>query len=299
MVGDLPAAFTTADARASGLTHRQIYAPDLATLTRGVRAVPGSAALVEECRAVAQVLPPTCAFTGVTMLRLLDLELPWQLERDEQLHVVVPQRRSRAQRRGIAAHYCAQRSLATIEHDGVRVTSPAWTWLLLAPLLDVTSLVVLGDSMMRRGRLLVTPEEMTTAAESTWKMKGIAACREALPLLRPRTDSSMETRLRLVLVLAGLPCPEVNVEVLGADGRFIALVDLAYPHLRLALEYDGDLHRTDQATWRSDVRRREALRDAGWEVLAFTADDVLRDADGVVRRVLQARARAAHRPTPR
>ncbi|PWD52095.1 hypothetical protein C8046_17025 [Serinibacter arcticus] len=297
MADQLPAPFTTTAALAAGLTHRQIYASELTTLTRGVRTVAGSSRITDECRAVAQILPPACVFTGVTALRLLGTEVPWQLEKDDRIHVVAPRRGWRPQRLGVVAHFCAQRSLTTTEVDGVRLTSAAWTWLLLASALDVDvdAMVVLGDSMMRRGSAVETPAELEEAARSTWKMKGIATCREALPLVRPRTDSSMETRLRLLLVHAGLPCPDVNVEVLGSDGAFLALLDLAFARLKLALEYDGDLHRTDQGTWRSDVRRREVLRDQGWEVLVFTADDVLRRPDEVVRRVRRAYDRACRR----
>ncbi|MGN9765979.1 endonuclease domain-containing protein [Micromonospora sp. SD12] len=52
-------------------------------------------------------------------------------------------------------------------------------------------------------------------------------------------------------------------------------VDLAWPTLRVAVEYDGDHHR-ERAHFRQDVARLDALRAAGWIVLRFTADDVLR-----------------------
>ncbi len=49
----------------------------------------------------------------------------------------------------------------------------------------------------------------------------------------------METRLRLLLVLAGLPEPTVNVIVRGPDGEWLRRFDLCYPIFRLVVEYDG------------------------------------------------------------
>lgn len=86
----------------------------------------------------------------------------------------------------------------------------------------------------------------------------------------------MESRTRLTLVRAGLPCPEVNVPVHDAAGRFLAMPDLTYREPRLALEYDGDVHRTERATWMRDIRRRESLQAAGWAVMTVVSDDVQR-----------------------
>jgi very-short-patch-repair endonuclease len=92
----------------------------------------------------------------------------------------------------------------------------------------------------------------------------------------------METRLRLLLVGAGLPDPAVQYEVVAGGQRY--RLDLAYPGLRLAIEYDGDHHR-ERETFRRDVARLNALRTAGWTVLRFTAADVLRHPERVVVQV--------------
>jgi very-short-patch-repair endonuclease len=94
----------------------------------------------------------------------------------------------------------------------------------------------------------------------------------------------METRLRLLLVDAGAPRPVAQYDVRDARGRFLARVDLAYPEQRIALEYEGDHHR-ERVHFRQDVSRLNALRAAGWIVLRFTADDVLRHPKRVVREV--------------
>jgi hypothetical protein len=85
----------------------------------------------------------------------------------------------------------------------------------------------------------------------------------------------MESRSRLVLVLRGLPRPELQYRVFDECGEFIARLDMAYPPLKLAMEYDGRDH-LDAWQQASDARRLNLLDAAGWSVLRFTASDLLR-----------------------
>ena len=108
--------------------------------------------------------------------------------------------------------------------------------------------------------------------------------RAAIALLEPRTDSPMETRLRLLIVRAGLPRPDANRDVV-VDGAWLARPDLSYPALRIAIEYDGDHHRTNARQWQRDIGRRRVLEDAGWLLVVVTADDVLRRPHEIVARI--------------
>jgi very-short-patch-repair endonuclease len=74
-------------------------------------------------------------------------------------------------------------------------------------------------------------------------------------------------------------------EVRDEDGRFLARVDLGCPQWRIALEYAGDHHR-ERTQVRRDIARVNALRQSGWLVLRFTADDVLRHPHVLVEQVL-------------
>jgi very-short-patch-repair endonuclease len=94
----------------------------------------------------------------------------------------------------------------------------------------------------------------------------------------------METRLRLLLVLAGLPPPAVQHPVIGPNARVLAWLDLAYPQVRLGIEYDGDVH-LDPLRAVRDKRRDGALGEQGWLVLHFTKSDVLARPDRTVLRV--------------
>jgi very-short-patch-repair endonuclease len=73
--------------------------------------------------------------------------------------------------------------------------------------------------------------------------------------------------LRCTLVFAGLPEPALNHDAYDRHGRFLGCVDLAYPELRIAIEYHGRLH---HAQYAEDVERIAALRAAGWIVIEVT-----------------------------
>ena len=281
-------AFRTSDPLAAGVSPGVLRGPRFAAPTRGVRLAGASPGLAETCRALSLVLGPDAAFSHTTALRLLGVEVPWRLEQSQGIHVVTPARTTRPDRLGVIAHFCGQPNLTTVRSSGLVMTSAAQTWLHLSHQLSIDELAVLGDAMLRRTRPTTSLDVLRSLTESTHKMRGLAKARVALELVRPRTDSSMETRARLLLVHAGLPCPVVNRAAVDDRGRFLALPDMSYPERRIAIEYDGDVHRTDPAAWRRDVERRQRLEAAGWIIITATADDVLRHPERFVARVQSA-----------
>lgn len=84
----------------------------------------------------------------------------------------------------------------------------------------------------------------------------------AAELVRERVDSPQETRLRLMIVLAGLPEPECNIE-LGDEWFFIGRVDLYLRAWKIAVEYEGDQHRTDPTVFAHDLDRIAQLTASG------------------------------------
>jgi very-short-patch-repair endonuclease len=82
----------------------------------------------------------------------------------------------------------------------------------------------------------------------------------------------METRLRMLLVLSGLPKPKVQVTLRDDSGVFLARPDMYFPGHRLVVEYDGATHRVSLA---ADNRRQNHLIEAGCRILRFTARDVI------------------------
>lgn len=281
--------FRTADALTLGATPAALRHPSLRAPTSGVRLpahLPDD--LVTRCSAIALALADDAVFSHGTALRLLGVDRPWLLDQDDAIHVVLPRAAARPSRAGVVAHW-STRAVDVTRHAALRVTSPVQTWVHLAATLSQDEVVVLADAMMRRGAPLVSPDHFARTVHALPAgTRGIARMRRALELMRPRTDSCMETRARLHLVLVGLPCPAVNEPALARDGSFLALPDLSYPELKIAIEYDGDVHRTDPATWRRDVERRQRLEDNGWLIITATSDDVLHHPGRLIGRVRRA-----------
>lgn len=172
---------------------------------------------------------------------------------------------------------------------GLLVTSPARTAADLARRAPtLTEAVVAADALCRRHRL--EPAVVLVAPPGAC---GAARLPQVRSLADPLSDSPMETRIRLAIVLAGLPPPVLQHAVL-VDGHRYRL-DLSYPELRLVFEFDGGHHRTaDRA--RHDLDRQQRLAAAGWRIVRFPAATVL-GRPAVVAAVVARERRAALRRT--
>jgi very-short-patch-repair endonuclease len=123
---------------------------------------------------------------------------------------------------------------------------------------------------------------------------GLARLRRTIELAEPATESVMETRLRLLLVIAGLPRPQAQVSLYDEVGHFLGRPDLYYPLHRLALEYDGSNHRENLT---GDNRRQNRLVDAGYRLPRFAAADVLSAPDSIVALVRRALSAGTNAPS--
>ena len=286
----LRAPFTLEQARRLGVSRKVLRGARFWTPAPGVRAsasLPDSLAV--RCASMALLVPSQMAFSHVTAARLYGLPVPGArtplgMPVDEPLDVTCSLRAPRGGR--VRGHH-ADLGDDVRDVDGLRVTSGARTWADLAPLLCLDDLVVLGDATVHRG--FATLVELSARAARAGR-RGSRRMRAAISLLEPRSDSPPETRLRLLLVRAGLPRPVANRDVL-VDGAWLARPDLSYPQLRIAIEYDGDHHRTSRAQWQRDIGRRRVLEDAGWLLIVVTADDLNRRPHEIVERVRRAIAR--------
>ncbi|MCJ1683490.1 DUF559 domain-containing protein [Rathayibacter sp. VKM Ac-2928] len=125
--------------------------------------------------------------------------------------------------------------------------------------------------------------------------RGARAVRHALELVREGAESRRETLLRLALAAAGLPEPELQAELVDADGR-IGRVDLLFRRWRVVVEYEGDHHRTDRAQWDRDLIRYERLAAAGWTVVRVASASFDADLSGCTDRVRRALVAGGWRP---
>ena len=163
---------------------------------------------------------------------------------------------------------------------GLPVTSPVRTVADLGRRLVLTEAVVIIDMALHRG--LVRTEELTEWASLRSRFRGIAGLLKAVRFADGKAESPMETRLRMLLVLGGLPKPDVQPELEDETGWVIARADLYYASHRLVIEYDGATHQTSVA---ADNRRQNRLIEAGYKLLRFTAIDIWRMPASVVGQV--------------
>jgi very-short-patch-repair endonuclease len=99
--------------------------------------------------------------------------------------------------------------------------------------------------------------------------------------------SPMETRLRLLIETAGLPRPHVQWVVPDPVARTAVWIDLAWPEIRVGVEYEGEVH-TDAQSVRLDARRFTALVDKGWRMYRYTKDDILGAPERIVAELSRA-----------
>ena len=193
----------------------------------------------------------------------------------------MPDAAGRTSRQGVKAHAGVNGTAVT----RMPVTTPEQTFLDMAATLDMVALVVLDDSLIRAGR---TSAAALRDAALAWRSRGAKRARRAAGYVRDGVDSAMETRLGMLLVLAGLPTPEVNFVLLHPDGSWWIRFDLCYPSLKLIIEYDGRQHAEDSDQWLHDLKRREALDRMGWRIIVVTSQDYYEAPEEVLRRVRDA-----------
>ena len=190
---------------------------------------------------------------------------------DGDTHIWTPSARGRQVRQGVKTHYGNDPAQTTLR-KGIPISTPEQTFLDLAATgVKLVDLVVAGDGMIKAGH--TTPERLFEAAVG-WHGRGCRIARRAAGLAREGMDSPTETRLRLLIVLAGLPEPQVNLTVRAGDGSWRRRYDLAYEHLRLIVEYDGRQHANDTQQWLTDIFRREELDRTRWRLVVVTAEGI-------------------------
>lgn len=273
--------FTYAQGIAAGITPGRLRSRAFRKVLPGVYVDAAAVRRPYERVEAATLIHPEPAYASHTSAaRVYGLPVPRELTEE---HVTVFRRQDRRSRRGVRSHL-ATASGSTTRLSGLRISSPTQLFTEMATLLTLVDLVVLGDDMVRRK--LATPEDLVRTA-TEYSGDHARKARRAAALVRPEVDSPMETRLRLLLVLAGLPEPKVNHKVYE-HGRLLYRFDLSYPGLRLAVEYDGRQHRDDDDQWDHDIDRDEWLDLHDWMIVKVFSRGIYRDPAKTVERVRRA-----------
>jgi hypothetical protein len=177
-------------------------------------------------------------------------------------------------------HRSALSRADVLQVRGLPATSMLRTLADVSSRLSLTEAVVVVDAALHARR--VRTNELRRWIESQPGRPGIRSLRRVAALADPAAESPMESRLRVLLVLARLPRPVAQVSVYDDRGKFVGRPDLYYQAQRIGIEYDGAIHRTSLA---EDNRRQNLLLGAGVRLLRFTAADVMHRPEAIVNQV--------------
>ena len=163
---------------------------------------------------------------------------------------------------------------------GAATTTPARTAFDLASRYPIGRSVAAIDALARATKLEVPDAELLTDRYAGHR--NVRRARTALKLVDAGAESRRETWLRLLLIEAGYPRPQTQIPVCGEYRDLVAVLDMGWEGIKVAVEYEGDHHRTDRGQSNEDIARAEALTELGWIIVRVTVEDVR---GGILRRV--------------
>jgi very-short-patch-repair endonuclease len=218
-----------------------------------------------------RVLPPETVFIGATAAWLHRLGL----EPTKPVEIALPVSSGVRSRDGLMVRRLEIPRHELVSIRGIHVTALLRTLADLSLRLPPVEALVAVDAAVRKR--LTSSIAMARYAISIKGRPGAARLRSLAQLAAP-AESPMETRLRWLLIEAGLQRPQVQAKLLDGAAR----ADLYYPEARLVIEYDGGNHRDRLA---EDDQRQNLLVRAGYRLLRFTASDVYGHQDVVIDQV--------------
>lgn len=284
--------FGYAHARSAGASARRLRARDLEAPYHGtrrrVRKTPrgvddspfaqdraARARVMRDARTYAAVMSPRAFFAGRTAAVILGLPVPH--DGDLEVAVFAPQRAPRG--RGVRGRALAPGFGSIRDVDGLRVASPASAWAMLGAELSERELVRLGDAIVKVPRdergaprpelRQATLDDLRGALEAG-RRPGAGRLRAAFARIRVGSMSPLETDGRLNCDDAGLPEPELDVEIRNAHGRLLGIADMRFRRYRVLVEIEGDHHRTGRRQWARDIEKHAAYASEEYETVRLT-----------------------------
>ncbi len=183
---------------------------------------------------------------------------------------VEPGRRLSASGIKVHRHRLVRKDVVSL--SGLPVTSPTRVVFDLMRTAPTITALVVADAAAHRNRAIPGSVAYALAAEAG--RRSVRRAGRILDLIEPATESPLETLLRELIRLAGLPPPVPQYEVRATNGELLARVDFAYPSHGLVIEGDGRRHHESWTDGVRDRRRQNLLVNAGFRILRFTWDDV-------------------------
>ncbi len=275
--------FTAKQAEAIGISRQRLrqalHDRTVRRVLRGVyqaTSIPDT--LISRAKAAALVVSPFAVVCDRTAGWLLGVDVFRYRELDilPPLETFVLRDCARIRRSGIRG---GERDLSAgdvMTIHGVKVTTPLRTALDLGCLLSRRDALAALDGFMRVHRL--THDDFSASLPRYFRRRGVRQLRGLVALADARAESPGESWMRLEIVDAGLPIPELQWSI-KQDGRELFRLDLAYPRARVCVEYDGEEFHDSPDRKDADHKRRDWLRSRGWTVIVvkkgnFTGDAI-------------------------
>ena len=277
--------FTLIQARNSGLDHSHLRSRNWRRLGPGTYAWSGCPdGPMLKLQAASCRLPAAGAFSGLAAAWLHGLDV----EPCNPIEVTIPKGEGVSGRSGMKVSRAQLNAGDVVCVDGMRTTAILRTLEDLSRRMSLVEATVIVDMALHAGAMELSG--FKSWARTRRGGRGLINLRRVADHAEPKSESPMETRLRMLLVLGGLPRPAAQVPIHDRKGRFIGRPDLYYAERRLGLEYDGGTHRESLA---EDNRRQNRLLEEGIRLLRFTSGDVMSKPGLIVtqvRGVLEGRA---------
>jgi hypothetical protein len=194
-------------------------------------------------------------------------------------------------RAGVRVHVAALPSGHVTVRGGIRVTSVPRTVADLARMSRFPAGVVVADSALRSG--LATKDELRAVLADCARWPGLARARQVVEFSDGLSESALESISRVAFREQGIPPPELQVWVGGDDDGVIGRADFLWRRYATIGEADGALKYADPVRAIAQLRRDALLRDAGFQVVHFTWDEIVRTPERVAASLRAAFRRGA------
>jgi len=265
---------------------RGVYAR--ADLAAELAIIPGGDHLLRTAAALATLGPAVASHESAATIHGIEL-----LARPGAVALTRPPGRNRSTLPGVQLHTAQLPAEHVTVIHGMRVTTAARTVVDLARTLGFRAGVVTADSALRTK--LATKTDLESLLATSPRANGRQLVADVIAFADGRAESVLESIARVVFAELGLPAPDLQVWVGGPQpaGR----VDFLWPQHRTVAEVDGLMKYRDSARAVLQLERDRRLRDAGYEVVHFTWQDITENPAYVATAIRSAFQRAARAHT--
>jgi hypothetical protein len=170
------------------------------------------------------------------------------------------------------------------------VTTAARTVIDIARTSTLMEGVVVADSALQERHTSKAELRRVLARCERWP--GIGQARKVVDFADGLAESVLESCARVTFGDQGLPPPELQVHITGQDGRLIARVDFCWRRYHTIAEADGLLKYESGRKAIAELKRDRLLREAGYEVIHFTWQELFGEPALVAARIRTAFDRA-------